>query len=30
MYFIFFNATGILPDNSEIMNTDIGKGVDVG
>ena len=30
MYFIFFNATGILPDNSEIMNTDMGKEVDVG
>ncbi len=30
MYFIFFNANGILPDNSEIMNTDIGREVDVG
>lgn len=30
MYFIFFNANGILPDNSQIMNTDLNKEVDVG
>ena len=30
MYFIFFNANGILPDNSPIINTDLNKEVDVG
>ena len=29
MYFIFFNANGILTDNSPIINTDLNKEVDV-
>lgn len=30
MYLIFFNANSILPDNSTIMNSSIGKQIDVG
>jgi len=30
MYFIFFNASGILPDNSTVMNTALGKKVNAG
>lgn len=29
-YFIFFNANSILPDNSTVMNTSLGKEVNVG
>ena len=30
MYFIFFNANSILPDNSTVMNSSLGKEVNAG